>query len=285
MEGAKAFKEKKFAIAITFFEAAYQKDNNPTILYNLGKSYLENNDQPKALGIFTQYISTYPTESNTSEIKTIIALLKNNLPPGKLFINIVPEDGLIVTISGESIGENKSVDELGWKLKTDIELRPGTYSLRAIYISSNKAVEEIIISSGETTRWSPDIDIGKKKQPGSQPLHIAPLNKPWYTDHSTLGLGAISIGGLLSAAGIWAHIEARSKAEEATKRWKNYRTDWRDPAKDAQTSQYLAIASWILGGTALGAGTYILWSRDEDTPIPTVQTDGKKTFFGISGSF
>jgi tetratricopeptide (TPR) repeat protein len=272
------FKDKLYDRAIEKFEAAYALDKNPTLLYNLCRGHQEAEYIAKAVACYELYLQGKP--SDESVVRALKDALVKQMLPGKLFIDIQAQDGLVIIINGKDI-VNKSLRESGWKVRSDIELKAGEYTLQAIYFGSIKANETIEIISGKRIQWQPVLLLNNQK------VNIKPvIGEPQdIFSRRTIGWSTIALGGIVGVFGTWKHFEAVSYAEEARDRRDNYRVDWLDSVDHVERNRDMAYMSWAISGVIIASGSILLFFFDEEISENKGMVYGGNTSFGIVGSF
>lgn len=75
----KAYKQKKYADAISSFENAYRLKPHPVIRFNIARCYEQLNDAPNALKFYRTFLFEQPDSADREEVLKAIPVLERKL--------------------------------------------------------------------------------------------------------------------------------------------------------------------------------------------------------------
>jgi tetratricopeptide (TPR) repeat protein len=147
--GKAYYKQSEYDKAIDEFQKAYSLYPHSVILYNIAQAYEKEGNIPMALRFFREYLRASPN----AEDKNIILISIQNLEK-KLQEKGIQQVGIYSTPSEAEVAINGKV--VG-KTPFVIELKPGKYTLKLLYLNQDKNVigeseeREIEIKDGQVT--------------------------------------------------------------------------------------------------------------------------------------
>ena len=102
-EGAGLFRKRSFREASERFQAAYNLDPSPILLYNLARAAEEMGDPQAAVGHYKAYLLRYPQAEDRDKVETqirVLGAIASKLPPGEVTLQGVPA-GAIIEFDGQ----------------------------------------------------------------------------------------------------------------------------------------------------------------------------------------
>jgi tetratricopeptide (TPR) repeat protein len=248
-EGASLFKQGKFREAADRFQAAYNLDPSPILLYNLARAAEEMGDAHQAIDHYKAYLARYPQAEDRDEvqrrIRVLEAVTRHN---GRLVLENVPA-GANVTFND---APPPAADADGsWALA------PGRYAVRVQPQDGAPWAQDVDVRSDETLKLSYASDGAGVS--GTAGLMDRPL---LLGGCIAGGVGVALAGGALyfglqsSAATDDFHRYEKQiqngKTDDATLKRKNQAQD------DARSDARIANILWGVAGAAAATGVTLL---------------------------
>lgn len=250
-EGVKLFKDGAFPQAAEKFQAAYNLDPSPILLYNLARAAEEMGDASGAIGHYRAYLVRFPEAEDKAEVERRIRILDavlRNARMGTLRIAGLPP-GAGVTLNDQPAPEAQEGG--GWRLD------PQTYTVRVQAADGSVWAREVDVVTGETatlTYQATPVAPPDDEQGGVSGTAIA----GW----SAVGAGAVALG--LGGFFYSRTFAARDDFESFTRSLPADVTaqdiiDERDAADDKISSNgTLAYVMWGVGAAAVATGVVLL---------------------------
>ena len=228
-EGAGLFKLGKFKEAGERFQAAYNLDPSPILLYNLARAAEELGEAGTAVGHYKAYLARYPQAEDRAEVERRIRVLDavaKTSAPGRLALSGIAE-GATVTLNGAA-PPAAGPDGL-------LALPAGTYVVRVVPPSGEASEQTLEVRSAATTTASfasgdPMAGEGDTAATDARPYRL------W-------GWVGVGVGVVVAGAGAYFYADSFSAADAYEKYGK--RVDSLDP----NSPTYDAAAA-KLGGKA-----------------------------------
>lgn len=252
--GRALFKKGKYREAADRFQAAYNLDPAPILLYNLARAYEEVPDPERAISFYESYLQRVPDAEDRKDVEYRIGLMRKTIAAARR---------ATVRLTGLPPNARALVDGVESKLEDGaIRVEPGKRVIR--------------VDGGPDGPWTRDLDLAKGQvlevAYGSQP---APPPPPPTEDDGTLGtvgwislgtgagligLGAVFYGQALGAADDWtaARDQIRSGQALSDDELTALARTKLQAADDVESNGTAAYVLWGLGGAALIVGGTLL---------------------------
>lgn len=218
-EGAGLFKLGKFKEAAGRFQAAYNLDPSPILLYNLARAAEEQGEAATAVGHYKAYLARYPQAEDRAEverrIRVLEAVAKSSVPTGALALTGLPAGGAL-TIDGAAPPEATAEGTL--------PLAPGRHVVRHVPAEGEPRELVVEITSGATAT----LDFAGA---GGEGGDSAPGDARPFRLWGWIGVG---LGVAVAGAGTYFYLDSYSAADDFEKYGK--KVDALDPASPTYTS-------------------------------------------------
>jgi hypothetical protein len=224
MRGQRAYQQGDYDQAIAEWQAAYELDPRPLILYNLSQAYERYGKLPEAVQALEQYLEQAdPDDPNMDVARARVSTLRERLAKTSIRVVDAPE-GASIFVDGKPWGRTPRPDP--------IPVEPGSHVVVVRLAGHQDFRATVGVPAGQSVEVAPEMEVG-----GAGKRSIAP--------YIVGGAGA----ALVLVAGITGGI-ALSKAKGAD-------TADSDAADSARSMARVADVLGIVGGAAIGAG--IVW--------------------------
>ncbi len=269
-EGAALFKEKRFREAAERFQAAYDLDPSPILLYNLARSAEETGDAQGAVEHYQAYLARYPQAEDRDEVQRRIRVLEavsRQQRTGRLFLEGAPA-GATVTFNGAPAPSTEQ--DGGWALP------PGRYAVR---VEPGGFAQDVEVRPDETLRvpYAGDGSDGE-----GRPYRLW----GWVSVGSAVALagGAVFFGLQASAAEDDFHSLSRELQENPPNRLEL--AEDKDAAQDdARSNALVANILWGVAGAVAATGVTLLILDSTSDPAPSAAIVPLPGGLGLTGSF
>ncbi|MSP71480.1 MAG: hypothetical protein EXR76_04705 [Myxococcales bacterium] len=143
-DGVTLFKDKQFKAASEKFQAAYNLDPSPILLYNLARAAELVGDPKTAIGHYRAYLAGYPQARDRADVEKQIEVLEAVL-------------GQVATTGAVSI---TGLPE-GASLKIDGATPPAPHQDGKLVLVPGKHVATVVSATGLTSTWAFDLAAGE----------------------------------------------------------------------------------------------------------------------------
>jgi hypothetical protein len=296
LEGHNALQAGDYALAVDRFSRADHLVHAPTILVDLGRSYIGLGRLVQAHETFQQVIregvaadAPAPWHKALQAAKEEDARLKPRL--AWVTIRVEGADTPNVQLDGEPL----PAASLGVKRAVD----PGHRSVTAGAEGFFQAMGSLDLAEGEASelrlvlRRDPSYVPPKKKEP-SRPRQVIVVheaqprvNTPAYVAYG-IGAGGVILGGVSSALMFKARAELQRRPECQNRLCVNPPPEVVSEVSTYRTFGWLAGVGWGVAVAGAGVGTYFLLSRPSKARAyrtTTLSAQLSPGYVGLSGSF
>lgn len=209
-EGAGLFKLGKFKEAAERFQAAYNLDPSPILLYNLARAAEEQGEAGTAVGHYKAYLARYPQAEDRAEVERRIRVLEavaKTTAPGRLVLGGLPE-GATVTLNGAAPPAPGPDGQFS--------LPPGNYVVRVVPVTGEPVTQtvEVRTAATATLSFSGDASGDASGATGGRPYRL------W-------GWIGVGVGAAVAGAGAYFYFDSYSAADDFEKYGK--KVDGLDP--------------------------------------------------------
>lgn len=253
-EGRAAFKDKDYRLAAEKFQAAYNLDPVPILLYNMARAAEEMGDPQAAIGHYQSYLKRLgPQAEDRSEVERRIRVMEKTIAAARrarIRIAGLPPSAQI-TVDGQPADVEDGM----------VRAEPGDRVLRVVPTGGKPWTRKLGLSTGEYVELVyGEVD---KPPPPPPPTGMSPTAIAGW---SSVGAGALFtvLGAVFYAEASGAHedwqqavdlIEVTSDPQTRTL----LVADKADAAEQFDSSKTATYVLWGLGGAALAAGGALLY--------------------------
>ena len=217
-EGAGLFKLGKFKEAAGKFQAAYNLDPSPILLYNLARAAEEQGEAGTAVGHYKAYLARYPQAEDRAEverrIRVLEAIAKTTVATGSLALVGLPADGTL-TIDGAAPPAATPEGTL--------PLAPGRHVVKHAPVEGAPREFVVEIASGATST----LDFAAEDSGGTSGGGAGRPFRLW-------GWIGVGLGVAVAGAGTYFYLDSFGAADDFEKYGK--KVDALDPASPTYTS-------------------------------------------------
>jgi len=245
-EGAGLFREGKFREAGERFQAAYNLDPSPILLYNLARAAEELGDATTAVGHYKAYLARYPQAEDRAEVERRIRVLeavRKTAATGSLALAAVPE-GAQIYIDGI---EAPAIGPDGLRA-----LSPGPHVVRIVPVDGPATETSVDAHAGATVTVAYDPEASPEGEAGpARPLRMW----AWIST---------GVGVAVSGVGTYFYLDSFSAADDYKKYGnqvdaldpgsRSYRVDLERLDAKSQAAHDRMDADLLLGRVLLGVG-------------------------------
>jgi tetratricopeptide (TPR) repeat protein len=277
-EGVALFRARQFAEAAKKFQAAYNRDQSPTLLYNLARAHEEMGDPAGAAEHYETFLQRFPNAPDAADVRLRLAANQANargLAPGFLTVGGVPE-GATVFIDDQQIAPGPD----------------GRWSL-------DKGRHAVRVERPGFQPWRETVEIGPNAAAsltyeGTEPLPAVPPPEPGIGWISVVGWSTVGAGAALGIGGLLLHGAAnkdKTTYEDAATRLEGRRVTeadaatLRQSAADYETKRKGALGLYLLGAVVAGAGFTLMLFDEPDAPQGGVQVGAGPQGLWLTGTF
>jgi hypothetical protein len=224
MRGQRAYQQGDYDQAIAEWQAAYELDARPLILYNLSQAYERNGKLPEAVQALEQYLEQAdPDDPNMDVGRARVSTLRERLAKTSIRVVDAPE-GASIFVDGKPWGRTPRPDP--------IPVEPGSHVVVVRLAGHQDFRATVGVPAGQSVEVAPEMEVGAAGKRSIAPYIVG-------------GAGAAMVLVAAITGGI-----ALSKAKGAD-------TADSDAADSARSMARVADVLGIMGGAAIGAG--IVW--------------------------
>ena len=253
-EGRAFFKAKDYRAAAEKFQAAYNLDPVPILLYNMARAAEEMGDPEQAIGHYRSYITRVgPDAEDRGEVERRIRVMEKTIAAARR---------ARIRIAGLPPNAKITVDGQPTELEDGlVRAEPGERLLKVIPVDGKAWEKALGLATGEYV----EVVFGETNAPEPPP----PPSGPSVT--AIAGWSAVGAGALFGVLGAVFYADASGAADD----WQRA-VDLLEITEDAETQRALiaqkddafdtreskgtmAYVMWGLGGAALAAGGALLY--------------------------
>src|SRR5580704_627322 len=185
--GVAMYGEADYRAALVEFKKAYEIAPNAAVLYNLGQTYYQLQNQADALSAFEQYIAqSRHSPSHLAEVTTAINTLKSRVGKVMVKTNLA---GAEITVDDELAGKSP--------LTAAIDVSIGHRKITVLHAGSQPETRYVDVAAGELVKL--EVDLGAASNPNGAPLPGAPTEP---VDRTNLAIGGWVVTGALAVGAI-----------------------------------------------------------------------------------
>lgn len=259
MQGQQAYQQGDYETAIAAWQAAYELDPRPLILYNLSQAYERYGKLSEAVQALEKYTSEAdPSDPNVETARSRLSKLRERLGRTGIHITDAP-DGAEILVDGHSWGRTPREEA--------IPLDPGTHRVVLKLEGYENFRASVGVPAGQT------VDVGAEMEPEVAGPGEAAAQGPGIAPWLLVGGG----GGVLVTGAILGGV-ALGKAKDAEFR----------SGGDADSAETLAlVADVMMGvGAAAAVGGFLWWlltrggGGDDEAPAEEASAVSLTPVFG-----
>ncbi len=228
--GSTAYYLQRYVEAAAEYEKAFEKKDDPSLLFNIGQAYRLAGENQKAIGAYRSFLSRLPETPHRAEVLALIEDVKKAIEAHNQTLQKPPRDAL--------------PDQGAYPAEPSLKPRPpGEHA-------QQKSAQPTELTTPPTTPREPDareLSMGKR-------LRFAGIAS------GALGLAALAVGGAFAGLTASANQDLNHPQPPAGGGLPIYS---RAAEAQARTYQTLETPSFVIGGAALVAGVtvFVLGTR------------------------
>lgn len=263
--GAKAYQEARYDDAVELFLAAYQKDPQPELLYNVAQAYERLGDVRNALRAYRDFLRAVPAFDERAMIDTRVRNLEKRLrEQGVQQVSVLSTPaGAAVELDGKDVGRTPWTGDAPPGRHTVLLRLPGYVEARKeLMLAGDRAIDLDVALVAASTSPEPTKErraLPATVSPEADQGGDSPTIRPWTW--ATLGVGAAALTS--SVVFELLRASAESDAEDATTQLE-YRKRY-DEMKSRQTTARVLLGIGAIASIAGGVLLYVDLSRTKDT--------------------
>jgi tetratricopeptide (TPR) repeat protein len=261
--GQKAFKQGKFADALSSFEKAYALKPHPSIRFNQAKCAEATGDAPAALRYYRTYLFEVPDTADREVVEKAITVLERKLAKlnvQQLMVIIDPRDA-VISVDGKPLGRSPAFVELGVGDHRVVAELEGLETLSRSFVMSTQKSMELSFVMQPTPPPAPVVTVTPPPMESApaQPVAVAVARPASGVRVGPLALTVVGGVGLvvgaiftISAASAWGQLNDQG--------WRTSHTlaEQQQLARSYSTNVYLGPT--LLGvGLAAGVSGLLWW--------------------------
>ncbi len=219
--GQKAFKQGKFAAALSAFEKAYALKPHPSIHFNQAKCAEAMGDAPAALRFYRTYLFEVPDTADREVVEKAVTVLERKLAKlnvQQLMVVIDPRDATI-SVDGKVLGHSPAFIELGVGDHRVVAELAGLETLSRSFVMSTQKSMELSFVMQPTPPPPPPLSVTPPPLPArsaEQPVVTAAAPSPGLRVGplalTVVGAAGVVVGAIftISAASSWGQLHDAS---------------------------------------------------------------------------
>lgn len=249
-KGRDFFKQKRYREAAEQFQAAYNLDPVPILLYNLARAAEEMGDPERAIGHYQSYLKRVgPEAEDRGEVERRIRVMEKTIAAARRarvrIVGLPPQAKILVDGQPAELEDGL------------VRAEPGRRELRVVPEAGPPWVKQLGLDTGEYV----EVVYGEVEAPPPEPGMSATAIAGWSAAGGGLVLAAL--GGVFYAEASAASDEWQD-AVDALRETSDEQAQAplvvakADAADRAESNEVAAYVLWGLGGAALAAGATLL---------------------------
>lgn len=267
-EGRALFKKGQYREAAEKFQAAYNLDPVPILLYNLARAYEEVPDPERAIEFYGNYLKRVPDAEDREDVEYRVGLMRKTIAAARrASVRIVglPPNPRVLIDGVEATVEDSVVRVEPGKRVIRVEGGPQGPWTRDLDLAKGQVLEVLYGSAAVTT------------PPPPPPVDGLPLDTIGWISLGTgaglVGLGAVFYGQASSAADDWTDARDRLRAggNLSDEELAVIAREKVQAADDVESNGTAAYVLWGLGGAALVVGGALLVLDSQSDAGPGVE--------------
>jgi tetratricopeptide (TPR) repeat protein len=269
--GVELFQEEEYEGALIEFRQAYDTLPNPTVLYNIGQTYLAMRRYVEADDAFRLYLERSGDripEDRLADVQQRLAYLQRRIGTVRITVNV---DGADVLIDGARVG----TAPLDGPVRVDI----GEHRVSASAEAHRPTQVTVMVAGGE------EQDVSLELAESSRPEPVVVVAPPPETHEAPASHGMriaawTLFGSALAVAGVTAWSTADAFHGDDAYRANPTEAGYHDGRRRVNRTYGLAGGAAALGITAAVLG--ILGRSDDDDDVPAVAVDAGPGHLGLT---